>query len=794
MEAAGFWRAGTKKMERACTSAAALGCPIFPFASSAVRKSILCRSSPDSPSFVDWRDLYKFFFHFTLPLSPHLCRMGQLRSWGRQMKMTRMGCSFLFGIFVCSSAVCQAQQAQTPEVNAWNAIVNAPFDAGKTAAVENLSIVRDRIHITLVSGTLQFSQPANGVVFGATFSGRGRIEIAPPNAAETQQLELFTKQKSLSLDFSEAAFSFTDDTFDEVAKQVKWSSLTDNSFGKLYLDRQRTREDLAAEIVPRIYEGVVSADRKQSAYFLADMKTSNFGWVLARYDALEPEEVSIGRYISWGTPAQLFDTWLSFPAGNVSPFQVDSNPLAKEVFLVHDYQIDSTVTAGADLSAKANVNLQYQASGERVLLFVLSANLRVSSVKDAQGNALTFFQPEDPKDRFPTYGEYVAVALPQPTQAGQHATFTFQYEGKHLIEKEGAGNYFCPSYGWYPGIKNEFAARSDFDMTFHTPKRLMLVATGDKVSDQVDGNWDVTTWKSPVPQSVAGFAFGDYKIYDNKVGNMDVQVYANRNPDDVLANINEIAHPNLPGSGESASPLAAMGTLDASATIKTVGTELGNNLRVFENFFGPLPFDRLAATNIPYSYGQGWPMLLYLDVISFLDETQRHLLGIQDQVRVSDFFRAHEVSHQWWGHEVAWKTYHDQWLSEGFAQFSGNLYVEFRDSHKEYLNRLKTDREELFSKNRFGHRYSDLGPIWMGNRLASSLSPGGYATDIYNKGGYVLEMLRAMMFNSRSQNPDEEFKAMMQDFTKTYSGKAASTEDFKAMVEKHMMQHMDLDE
>ena len=704
-----------------------------------------------------------------------------------------MGCSFLFGIFVCSSAVCQAQQAQTPEVNAWNAIVNAPFDAGKTAAVENLSIVRDRIHITLVSGTLQFSQPANGVVFGATFSGRGRIEIAPPNAAETQQLELFTKQKSLSLDFSEAAFSFTDDTFDEVAKQVKWSSLTDNSFGKLYLDRQRTREDLAAEIVPRIYEGVVSADRKQSAYFLADMKTSNFGWVLARYDALEPEEVSIGRYISWGTPAQLFDTWLSFPAGNVSPFQVDSNPLAKEVFLVHDYQIDSTVTAGADLSAKANVNLQYQASGEKVLLFVLSANLRVSSVKDGQGNALTFFQPEDPKDRFPTYGEYVAVALPQPTQAGQNATFTFQYEGKHLIQKVGTGNYFCPSYGWYPGIKNEFAARSDFEMTFHTPKRLMLVATGDKVSDQVDGNWDVTTWKSPVPQSVAGFAFGDYKIYDNKVGNMDVQVYANRNPDDLLATINQIAHSDLPGVGENASPLAAMGTLDASATIKTVGTELGNNLRVFENYFGPLPFDRLAATNIPYSYGQGWPMLLYLDVISFLDETQRHVLGIQDQVRVSDFFRAHEVSHQWWGHEVGWKTYHDQWLSEGFAQFSGNLYVEVRDNHKEYLNRLKTDREELFSKNRFGYRYSDLGPIWMGNRLASSLSPDGYATDIYNKGGYVLEMLRAMMFNSRSQNPDEDFKAMMQDFTKTYSGKTASTEDFKAMVEKHMLPHMDLD-
>ncbi len=33
----------------------------------------------------------------------------------------------------------------------------------------------------------------------------------------------------------------------------------------------------------------------------------------------------------------------------------------------------------------------------------------------------------------------------------------------------------------------------------------------------------------------------------------------------------------------------------------------------------------------------------------------------------------------------------------------------------------------------------------------------------------------------------------MHDFVKTYSGKAASTEDFKAAVEKHMTDDMDLD-
>jgi aminopeptidase N len=40
---------------------------------------------------------------------------------------------------------------------------------------------------------------------------------------------------------------------------------------------------------------------------------------------------------------------------------------------------------------------------------------------------------------------------------------------------------------------------------------------------------------------------------------------------------------------------------------------------------------------------------------------------------------------------------------------------------------------------------------------------------------------------------DEIFKATMQDFVRTYSGKAATTEDFKATMEKHMTPDMDFD-
>ena len=38
------------------------------------------------------------------------------------------------------------------------------------------------------------------------------------------------------------------------------------------------------------------------------------------------------------------------------------------------------------------------------------------------------------------------------------------------------------------------------------------------------------------------------------------------------------------------------------------------------------------------------------------------------------FFLAHELAHQWWGQAIGWKNYHEQWISEGFAQYFAALY------------------------------------------------------------------------------------------------------------------------
>jgi aminopeptidase N len=249
--------------------------------------------------------------------------------------------------------------------------------------------------------------------------------------------------------------------------------------------------------------------------------------------------------------------------------------------------------------------------------------------------------------------------------------------------------------------------------------------------------------------------------------------------------------PSLDGVRTNA--MGAIGELTAAGMAKGMGTEMVNTIRVFQSYFGPYPYKQLAVTNIPYSYGQGWPGLIYLSAISFMDSTQRHTLGFKDQDWLTDFWRAHESSHQWWGHRVGWKSYHDQWLSEGFAEFSGILYTQYRDNMKEYLRLLRDNKTMLETSDIHGHHYEQVGPIWMGLRLASSVSPGAYNEVIYKKGGYVLHMLRMMLYDFRNPDHDHLFKDMMKDFCQTYDTKSASTEDFQAIVEKHMSRAMDLD-
>jgi hypothetical protein len=455
--------------------------------------------------------------------------------------MTRVAArlAVVSSLFVSVAAV-QTNSAVSASA-VWNTLSTPAMDPAKFAHTENASIVRDRVRITLIDGTIQFAQPVNGVVFGAVFHGSGRLQADPPNPIEAQQLRLFTKQEKLDMNFSEATFSFTDGLIEEVAKQAKWKHGGPAS-DELYAKRQQEREDLGSEYLPRLFQSVLSGDLKRTAYFLADLKTKEKGWVEVRDDATQFEEIRVGRWVDLGGVKEQ-DYWMHFPADGRDPRHAYDDPAARQDFLIPSYQINADVAENAELNVTTKAIVQTRYSGERVLLFSLDPNLRVSSVKDAQGRDLEFYQAREQKDRLQSFGEYVAVVLKDPTQAGQSQVLEFKSGGKRVVFKVGDGNYFCKSFGWYPSaFSNEpgvetFAFRSNLDMTFESPKRFSLVAIGNKASETTDGKKLITNWKSDLPLAAAGFVFGDYKITKEKVGDVEIQIYANNQPDDLLKSI-----------------------------------------------------------------------------------------------------------------------------------------------------------------------------------------------------------------------------------------------------------------
>ena len=78
----------------------------------------------------------------------------------------------------------------------------------------------------------------------------------------------------------------------------------------------------------------------------------------------------------------------------------------------------------------------------------------------------------------------------------------------------------------------------------------------------------------------------------------------------------------------------------------------------------------------------------------------------------------------------------------------------------------------------------------MGLRLISPRSESAYQNVTYPKRCLYFTNAASMMYDSESQ--DKDFIAMMHDFVESHREKAATTESFKAIAEKHMTKLMDL--
>ena len=678
--------------------------------------------------------------------------------------------------------------------------------SGNVFTVNNLILKKDAATFTLKSGELYFLAPVEGRVTGAVFLGDGELTLTPPTESEKSSLSIFIDDKVLTEQFNELVLRFTDKTFEELKASPNASPNPAGSQAAKARDAYREkqslmRKQLRTNLDLRTLMDVYSP--KLPGYFLAFINGKRYSKLIYRVDPLglaevPPEEVAL---ISYGT--QDGGVWTSFHlAGEYATGRALSSQ-DHRVFDITHHEIETQIK-GSEIIATDRISF-VALSSRRVLPFNLYPSLRVKTVKDEQGKELDFVQEAKEED-----GDF-GVILPGPMQSGKSYVLTVSYQGGDALTDLGGGNYFLiPRESWYPSNAGAlFGDRAIFDVTVRYPKSNVFVGTGAPVGAETeDADARIAKWSSGTTElAVAGFNYGKFKKkeLDDKESGYGIEFYANTQLAPEMKEMEDQIKIAEMVTGENIENLTG-GEIRSNSGSTTKGGDLAinsaqNALRIYNSYFGRLPYTRVAMTQQPAgNFGQAWPTLVYMPYTAFLDPTQRHNLFGSSQAAGDSFWQyvgPHEVAHQWWGHVVGWSSYRDQWMSEGFAEFSASLWVQQVKGISKFISFWEEQRKMIVDPQvaTKGRKPYTIGPITAGYRLNTGKTGGAARFLIYPKGAYALHMLRMLMYDSRDKtgDPDARFKAMMQDFVKTYFNQDASTEDFKRIVEKHMTPEMDLD-
>jgi hypothetical protein len=665
-----------------------------------------------------------------------------------------------------------ASGAATPNANAAYRQLRNLLPSGAPVTVANLVLRRDAAAFSFTQGEIAFFGEVNGKVTGAVFEGKGHLHLIPPTAIERHNLEILTRRQAFDEDFTQVVLRFTDGTADELRKAAGSAPGGGGSISGLAQIAMEfhtfQKEHLFENVDLRLLEDVLRpAKPGDGGFFIAAVKGVSDAHILFEIDphgapVVAPEEVRLSVWNGWGwSYPSAFHLGREYSAGSASGREENA------AFHVESEDLDTTIEKSGSLSGLATVHLRAVEDGVAVVPLELFPTLRVSEVTGEHGEQLDFVQEKKEEDA--DFG----LVLAAPLKKGEAATVKITYGGKDAVRNAGNDNYDpVARETWFPNGGKAFGSYTRYRMTFHSPKEDELIATGDKLSDKVEGKMRTTVWDSMMPLPVAGFHLGEFAKKEGKT------------PDGVA--IAAYANSSLPDWARSGYPTTSMLPVELSEGTAAV--------QVYEYYFGKLPFDHLALSQQPAcDYGQSWPMLVYLPICGFWDQTIQHFMGLHPEDPYWKTVTAHEVAHQWWGHTVGFMSYRDQWMSEGFANASAALFLQSTrkkpDDYRDFWKSLKT---QLTERNTDGFRPIDVGPVTMGFRLSTQKTGWSvYQNLVYPKGAYILHMIRMMMYSQKTG--DDDFRAMMHDFVDTYRLKVATTEDFKAMVEKHMTPGMDLD-
>ena len=712
-------------------------------------------------------------------------------------------------LLLCSGGAAAQTEAipltSGPVLPLYRALRSVGLDPQKVFAIREAVLDREDVHIWLNDGTIAFTRAVDGKVTGAFFEGDGELLVRPPDRMERASLGLFTGAGVLEERFSSAYLRFNDSTANELEPYLRPAEDAADFIAR----NQARAQGLAQMDALRLCISFTSEPSAAAAGETAPVPDRLLHIVVAGqhygvfdivFDTRSPEQIMVGKASPLRENGAYYDLWMSFPMRSLrkpslsnTRFGGPSGPLwTPDVLSIGKYTITARLDPPNELAGEAALDVEVKQGGTRMVLFELSRYLQLKQV-EYEGKPLEFIQNEavEGSEISRRGNDTMAVVFPAPLQAGAHFQLRFSYAGS-VLEDAGGGLLYVGARGtWYP---NRGLAMANYDLTFRFPRPWSLIATGKRVSLDRDGDEFIGHWVSEKPIPIAGFNLGEYVRSSAKAGEVAVDAFAARGTEyrrptpTVGERAGQLQSPHAPGTLE---PVPDPPPLpNPASTGEMLANRAAETLTDLSQMLGPYPFSSLALTENPNATSQGWPGLIFLSTYAYLSLDQLESIKITpvDRVIYSEVMMPHELTHQWFGDEVSWASYHEQWLLEALANYCSILLLE-RSRPADVQLLLEGYRQILGKESKDGRRQVVAGPVTLGARLSSSMFPNGYEIIAYGRGTWLMHMLREMLRDASrtAENPagdDKIFLALLRTLVERYQGKEITNADFEQAIEE----------
>jgi len=619
------------------------------------------------------------------------------------------------------------------------------------------SIEIEHVDIKLVfQDALLFYDNIPGMETAILVLGKGRLFFSPSDPNEKHQLELIYKTRFLEDNLEYAFLRFSDTFFfsnikinhglgkKDVPLSPEKANRISALFSKHYPRSFTIENSLNGELLSFLPQG------NETVFEFKGTRTGELTYIYYPFAREEVHlfDISRNRFLNLYSPR---------PEEGKKRFYITSG----QKFDVKNYQIDLDFNPKESyLSAKAKIEFSSQVGLLEGLKFNLNSELEILRIYDQEGRTLFYTQDRLRKIL------YVYFITPPPL--GESSFIEVFYRGKIALPHEAAdvvsGPQFTETYitvprkyesflfsqaaNWYPSPQGEenFLAR----LKIIVPPEFSCIANGELIEQtKLNGVQGV--------QEIAKMGNSVY-VFETKYPIKYISFIVGK-----FAQLKEDRDPL---------PLQAYISTETRLQRRPVFEETKSILKFYEGLFGPFPYEKMTIVQRFWSTSGGHSPASFI----VLNELPRQSNGGSyinvaspvDLSRWKEYFLAHEIAHQWWGQGVSWATYHDQWLSEGLAQFSAVLYLRMKHQERVFSNILKRFSEWTEKKSKWG-------PISLGSRL-SYFDFEAYQAIVYNKASLVLNMLVDLL-------GEEVFFNGLKEFFNKYKYSKASTYDFLRVME-----------